>query len=267
MHRDVDTGRWGAGAASEPAPVIDRVWRDLGPSSRRALALVGLLLLLGAPSLWALTRPADSVGPSPAAAELMRETVTSHDPTPGSGATSADDVAGSSAHDEEARLPPPSTTALSGAIDPSRWPVQVELPGLGVVAAVEPVGLDGDGAVEIPGSPQRVGWYQRGSVPGRAGTAVLASHVDSRAEGRGVFFRLAEMVPGDPIELVDASGERSRWVVVARDMHLKQELPSGVLFAESGPVRIALVTCGGRFDTAARSYTHNIIVWAEPLPA
>jgi hypothetical protein len=224
--------------------------------SRRWLAGGGLLLLLGAPGVWALTRPADAVGQSPVAAAQTVDAVAASEPSVDSSAAEPDEV-----------IALPSATALSGAIDPSRWPVRIALPSLRVDAAVEPVGLDGDGAVEIPSSPQRVGWFQRGSVPGNAGTAVLASHVDSRSEGRGVFFELTKMVPGDPIELVDASGTRSQWVVVARELHLKTELPSGVLFAENGPPRIALVTCGGRFDADARSYTHNVIVWAEPVPA
>jgi hypothetical protein len=37
------------------------------------------------------------------------------------------------------------------------------------------------------------------------------------------------------------------------------------IFTFSGPSRIAVITCGGAFDRATRSYTHNVVVLAEPV--
>lgn len=34
------------------------------------------------------------------------------------------------------------------------------------------------------------------------------------------------------------------------------------LFVNSGPPKLALVTCGGPFDAATRHYLDNVIVWA-----
>ena len=38
-------------------------------------------------------------------------------------------------------------------------------------------------------------------------------------------------------------------------------LPAG-LFLNSGPPKLALVTCGGPFDAATGHYLDNVIVWA-----
>jgi hypothetical protein len=46
-------------------------------------------------------------------------------------------------------------------------------------------------------------------------------------------------------------------------MTAKTRLPPS-LFDTAGPPRLALVTCGGPFDSATGHYLDNIIVWAVP---
>ena len=43
----------------------------------------------------------------------------------------------------------------------------------------------------------------------------------------------------------------------------KTELPAE-LFSRAGPPRIALITCGGAFNTTTRHYQDNVIVVAAP---
>lgn len=218
----------------------------------RAVVALGLVLLVGAPLAWAASLPPREVGTPPGPAAPLPVV----DPPPVSAAVVTE--------------PPPAdpspwtTTAPAGAIDPDRWPIVVRIPSLGVDAPVEPVGLEPGGDVAIPSSPRTVGWFRGAAVPGAAGTAVLASHVDSRQEGLGVFAGLARVRPGDTVELVAADGSATGWTVVAREQVPKDELPSGRLFSLGGDPVLALVTCGGRFDAVARSYADNVIVWAVP---
>jgi len=158
---------------------------------------------------------------------------------------------------------PFATTAPRGAMDPTAWPSRVLLPALAVEAPIQPIGLEATGALVIPTSPMDVGWYQRSSVPGTAGVALLTSHVDTRLEGRGIFSRLADLALGDDVHVVTAEGVTQRWQVVAIEQHRKDELPPS-LFVRSGEPLLALVTCAGPFDPVARSYRDNLIVWARP---
>lgn len=155
-----------------------------------------------------------------------------------------------------------TTTAPRGAIDRTTWPTAVRIAALRVDAPVQVVGVGSEGALIVPHSPMDVGWYQGGSAPGEPGVALLTSHVDTRAEGRGVFAGLVDLDEGDTITVVTADGLEQRWRVTARTQHLKTELPSD-LFARSGPPVLALVTCGGPFDLTTRTYRDNVIVWAE----
>jgi hypothetical protein len=46
---------------------------------------------------------------------------------------------------------------------------------------------------------------------------------------------------------------------------LKTQLPPS-LWVSTGTPKLALVTCGGPFDSATGHYLDNVIVWAAPAP-
>ena len=61
-----------------------------------------------------------------------------------------------------------------------------------------------------------------------------------------------------------ADGTSARFVVVGVERHPKTDLPVERVFGGDGPPRLAVVTCGGRFDRSLRSYEDNVVVFAEP---
>ena len=141
-------------------------------------------------------------------------------------------------------------------------PVRVELPALGVAADVDQVGVADDGQMELPPDPDRVGWYRFGSRPGEAGSAVLAAHVAYDGVD-GVFRRLVDLRPGDGVTVGFADGATQRFVVTDVVQHDKDELPDD-LFARDSEPGLALITCGGEFDSDERSYEDNIVAIARP---
>jgi hypothetical protein len=144
--------------------------------------------------------------------------------------------------------------------------VRLVVPGAGVTAPVDPVGVTADGLMQLPGDVRRVGWYRFGPAPGQPeGSAVLAGLVDSWDQGLGSLGRLRTVQPGDAVEVTDAAGATTRWQVVTRRLVAKPDLPLAELFARSGPARLVLLTCGGPFDERTRSYRDNLVVVAEPV--
>jgi sortase (surface protein transpeptidase) len=141
--------------------------------------------------------------------------------------------------------------------------VSIAIDEIGVEAAVVPVGLDSDGSMAIPRRVADVGWYRVGAIPGRPGSAVIAGHVDSRTQGRGAFYELRALRPGVIVTLHDARGKHQHFEVVARRRFPKHALPAS-LFASGGGARLALITCGGSFDSVERSYRDNVVVFAVP---
>ncbi len=209
-------------------------------------AVLGLALAVGVPTGWAVTRP------SPTAGAPVEEVLTA--------------PAGPSVPPAPDRLPPVSARPAtpSAAAEPPA-PVRLSVPGLGVTAPVDPVGVADDGQMALPEDVSRVGWYRFGPVPGEDGSAVIGGHVDDAEQGLGALAPLREAAVGDLVETTDETGTTSRWRIVAREVFQKEVLPLDDLFRRDGPPRLTLITCGGPFLPEYRSYRDNVVVVAEPL--
>lgn len=243
--------------------------------TRRAswlVALTGAVLLIGAPAIWSLTRPADQVGDLGAAGLDGEVEPTDDGPDASPEAPSTGEVtdrdAGAAATEAA-----PATTAdsprlrageLSGPLQHHPVPTMLSIPAIDADAPVVPVALEDDGSMEIPADVNVVGWYEPGVRPGEDGTAVLSGHVDSRSQGPGVLYDLRRVDVGDTIVTTGADGAARSWQVVARARYGKAELPISEVFVRTGPPRLAVITCGGEFDPATRSYSDNVVVIAEP---
>lgn len=161
----------------------------------------------------------------------------------------------------EARRPAAVVQPLAAAP-----PVGLQIPAVDIEVDVVAVGVDDDGQMEIPVSGQEVGWYRYGAAPGEGqGSAVLASHVDTLAEGRGVLARLTELDAGDLVSVTLADGSVLDYRVTGRRTVAKTDLDTGLLFDRSGPEQLQLVTCGGPWQPERSSYRDNVIVAAEPV--
>ena len=151
-------------------------------------------------------------------------------------------------------------------VEPVVEPVGLAVPSIDVAMAVEPVGVQDDGQMEIPPLVEIGGWYRYGASPADdAGTSVIAAHVDSVASaGVGPFARLQDVAVGDPVEVTLADGSTRAFTVTGVRRSPKPSIQWEDVFVRGGGQRLVLITCGGSFDRSARSYTDNVIVTAEP---
>jgi hypothetical protein len=69
--------------------------------------------------------------------------------------------------------------ASSPAEEDAPTPVRLHLPTLGVESELIALGLEDDGALEVPEDPHVAGWWTGGADPGERGPAVVVGHVDS----------------------------------------------------------------------------------------
>ncbi|WP_062131214.1 class F sortase [Demequina aestuarii] len=156
----------------------------------------------------------------------------------------------------------PETLAELRAVPPERLVVA----SLDIDMAVTDVGLEGDGAMEIPESASTAGWYRYGPAPGgEAGNAVLAAHVDDAVIGLGPFSRLLDIDEGAQIVIDSADGAETAYEVTRVEKTNKREVDMGLVFDRAGPAQLVLVTCGGRFDWDTGHYEDNVVVYATPI--
>ncbi|MCF6508870.1 class F sortase [Blastococcus sp. MG754426] len=158
----------------------------------------------------------------------------------------------------------PQAPAAGPPADSVAEPVSVRVPAIDVTSDLLRLGLDDDGAVEVPplGPDDRAGWYERGPAPGAVGPAVLLGHVDSAEHGPGVFFDLGALQPGDEIEVARADGTVAVFAVDRVERHAKDDFPTLEVYGDTLDAQLRLITCGGDFDSSARSYEDNVIAFA-----
>lgn len=177
------------------------------------------------------------------------------------------------AHSAPTRPKPPLATNAGSVSEVRGAGALLVIPALKVRAPVVATGAV-NGFMTIPADIHTVGWFDGTDVsggatssahmpwPGQPGVSLLAGHVDWAGEGPGALYYIGQLVPGDPIEVIGSNQKTTYWRVSQAPIVVsKADLPSN-LFNESGPPKLALVTCGGPFDAATAHYLDNVIVWA-----
>lgn len=176
------------------------------------------------------------------------------------------DVLGAGGQEALAPEVPLASSARVVRVDqpaPAARPTGLTVPAIGLAEpALVDLGIAGDGRLQAPEDFDRVGWFTGGAAPGDPGPAVLVGHVDSW-RGPAVFFRVRELAPGAEILVPRADGSTVRFVVDAVEQYPKDGFPTERVYGPTADPQLRLITCGGSFDRAAKSYRDNIVVFAS----
>jgi hypothetical protein len=206
-----------------------------------------------------------AVGEGPAAAPAQGDPVrTSEEPATLDGTEPRTDGRHPARHP---RATGPSPTAAPAQAQlrrpevPLAEPERLEIPAIGVDAPVIDLGLNADGTLEVPTDFDETGWWTGGPAPGEVGPAVIVGHVDSK-DGPAVFFRLAELEPGDEI-IVTSGDTRTTFTVESREQHPKDAFPTDRVYRDDDDrVALRLITCGGEFNRSTGHYRDNVVIYA-----
>ena len=140
-------------------------------------------------------------------------------------------------------------------------PTTIELQGA-KRAPVDPASTVG-GLLVVPENVHRVGWWDGGAEAGDPyGAMVIAGHVDSANTGLGFFVRLLRLRVGDRVSVSSLAYKATYKVISVRSIP-KNALATGT-FDQTGPHRLVLITCTGRYDPAKGGYENNLVVTAAP---
>lgn len=107
------------------------------------------------------------------------------------------------------------------------------------------------------------GWWRAGPEPGEPGAAVIAGHLDN-ADGPDVFYRLADVEPGDEIVVTRTDGSEAVFRVVDVGQFPQDAFPTERVYgAPADRAVLRLITCGGEYDRNLGRYRDNVVVFAE----
>lgn len=161
------------------------------------------------------------------------------------------------------RGPPEPPPPVYPVLEPSR-PTRLTIPSIGVNAPILTVGLAPDGSVGVPPLQRHneAGWFDQGPTPGQYGPALIVGHADTRT-GPSVFHDLADMRPGQRIEVQRRDGTAAIFEVNSVEHYGKGDLPIERVYGDYSRPSLRLVTCGGTWLGSDRGYSDNFIVFAS----
>lgn len=155
-------------------------------------------------------------------------------------------------------VPSEPDVAAPQARIPTARPVQILIPALDVHRAVEKVGVNKSGVLNLPVNSWNAGWYAGGPVPGAPGDAVIEGHAGYPGQPM-IFGRLRMLRPGDHIIVVLADGSRQVFLVQSMTTVAVGSAPAGMADPYGEP-RLTLITCTGYFDQNSYSYARRLVL-------
>jgi hypothetical protein len=146
-------------------------------------------------------------------------------------------------------------------------PNSIKIPSLDVTATIGQATLI-NGVLTPPRVPTEVGaWAGSASLNANTGEVTLAGHVNWASMAPFAFAKLAYLHTGDLVYTTDGHSNQTAWRITAVTARSKNDGIDPTAFAGmKGPRTLALITCGGDFDSADDSYHDNIYVTAQPVP-
>lgn len=157
---------------------------------------------------------------------------------------------------------PPARTAIEAEPPtlPRSVPVRLRIPTIGVDSDLLELGLQKDGALEVPPGAFPAGWFNGAPTPGELGPAIIAGHV--RFGTPGVFARLTELKSDDEIEVTREDESTAVFVVTGVEHFAKSGFPSARVYGDIDHAGLRLITCGG-LNAATNEFDENVVVFAE----
>jgi len=142
-------------------------------------------------------------------------------------------------------------------------PIRLIIPAINIDTTIAPVGLTANGAMGVPVGPTGTTWFDLGPRPGEIGSAVIAGHEGWKDGIFAIFDNLHKLQPGDKIYIVDDGGATTTFAVRTSVLYGQNANAATVFSSSDGLVHLNLITCGGTWNAAEKSYSNRLVVFAD----
>jgi hypothetical protein len=235
----------------------------MSTAARRArlFGVAGTVLVIAAVVALIVAWRAQTSAPSPppAAARYVPVTQTSFTSSPTTSTTPRSTAPGSASSRPAAPAPRTRGPILTRSV-----PLQLSIPAIHVTSMIQQLGIAADGSVQVPplGRDSHAGWYKYSPTPGQLGPAILLGHIDSARYGPGVFYRLGDLRQRDRVSVTRSDGTVAVFEIERVVQYPKARFPTLQVYGNIDHAGLRLITCGGKFDPAQKSYEDNIVAYA-----
>ncbi len=157
----------------------------------------------------------------------------------------------------------PASETIPRDVPPAEEPVTLRIPKLNIDAKIQQTGVNAKGNMGVPTNYSDVAWYKHGTIPGQIGSAVIDGHVDNGLGLAGVFKDLQKLEAGDDVFVVTKTGRELHFVVQSKHVYPYRSVPLDALFSRKDDARLNLITCGGNWVKAEKTYDERVVVYTQ----
>lgn len=157
-----------------------------------------------------------------------------------------------------------NVATLASAQTNSTLSIRLKIPIINIDAPIESVGLAADGSMEVPGNPAHVGWFNKGTLPGAIGSAVIAGHYGIWKNGEvSAFQNLEKLSVGNIISIEDENGIATNFKVKEIKKYDPSSDASEIFISSDGKSHLNLITCNGIWNEATQSYSQRLVIFTD----
>jgi len=164
-------------------------------------------------------------------------------------------------------ITPPATSPIATPMAPVvatvATPAQLMIEGINVAAAINSVGVNTMGDMDIDDDATKVAWYKLGPKPGEEGSAVIAGHYGWKDGVSSVFNNLSKLVKGDTISTIGEDGVTKTFVVTRSEIYAPDQDATYVFKSDDGKAHLNLITCQGSWNNSAQTYSERLVVFTD----
>ncbi len=157
---------------------------------------------------------------------------------------------------------PIPTLAHQALAQNASTPVHIKIPALNIDTAIQSVGKDKAGNMDVPSNSTDVAWYNLNNAPGEPGNAVISGHYDDK-KGPAVFYKLGKLKKGDVIQVTDNAATVRNFKVIEVASYAYTDAPLNKIFGFDLKRDLNLITCDGRWNPRTHTYNKRLVVYAR----
>ncbi|MEI8188014.1 MAG: class F sortase [Candidatus Saccharibacteria bacterium] len=170
----------------------------------------------------------------------------------------------------EGKPSPAPATIKPSADDINKYTVAPGMPrflrvdSLNVLSRVRQVGIDKTGAIGVPTNVYDVAWYNKSSLPGAPGAAVIDGHVSSWTT-HGVFYSLTSIKINSIVQVEMGNGTLYNYKVVKKQVYSYDNVDMNALLSPVNPKLpgLNLITCTGSVIKGTNEFNQRAIVFTQ----
>jgi sortase A len=142
-------------------------------------------------------------------------------------------------------------------------PTIITIPKINIHAAVESVGMDSQGRMDVPKTADDTAWFSHGYKPGMNGSAVIDGHLDKVTGAPAVFWNLKQLSSGDQIIVSENNGKTYTFAVERIIRYPYNSFPIKEVFGATQTPMLNLITCNGVWDKNTKNYSDRLVIYSK----